>query len=391
MKIGLYSVQYPGDLPFGGAGVYSAELAAAMVRAGHEVHVFILSYDDCSTAVEHGVHVHRIQVPNRSFVRSILFRRRLPAALREVSDSIGGFDILHTNEQYVITGFECPTILTVHHVVAVLHQTFALPALRGDRNPWILRSERKSVGQADRIVTVSPQSKKDLIRFYPHVADKTTAVLNGVDVAAFHAADDDQTDCRERLGLRPGQLLIVSSPGNLEDERKGLKYMFEAFTQFPEGLDWKCVVLGRGSSDGYSKWLSHANVAPRVEFPGFVSREHKIDLLNAADLFTMPSLLEGCPTAMLEALAARCAVASTIVGGIPDLIRSEDQGLLVEAEDTAAFRDAMLTLLQDDQRRRRIADNNRRIALQELTWEATAEKTLAVYVNAIEERSRAAS
>lgn len=391
MKIGLYTFQYPGDIPFGGAGVYSAELAAELVRAGHTLHVFTHGYEECETEIDKGIHLHRVCVPDRAFLRSILFRLRLPAALRKVAKQIGGYDILHTNEQYVLPNFDCPTVLTVHHVVAVLHQTFALPALRGDRNPWILRSEKRSVRHADHIITVSPQSKTDLIRFYPHVADRTTAILNGVDVSAFHAADDDQTECRKRLGLRSEQLLIVSSPGNLEDPRKGLKYMFEGFTGFPEDLDWKCVVLGRGSAERYAQWLNHPNVKGRVEFPGFVDRLHKIDLLNAADLFTMPSLLEGCPTAMLEALAARCAVVSTVVGGIPDLIRSAEQGLLVAAEDSDAFREAMLSLLQDEGRRKKIAETNRRIALAELTWEATAARTIEVYQAAMSGRTVAAS
>ena len=106
--------------------------------------------------------------------------------------------------------------------------------------------------------------------------------------------------------------------------------------------------------------------------------------MAAADLFVLPSTLEGCPISLLEAMAAGRAVVASRVGGIPELVSSAKHGTLVPAKDPAALAGAILELATDDGRREEIGKFNRTFAKEELSWTHAAECTLDVYAAAIE-------
>ena len=105
--------------------------------------------------------------------------------------------------------------------------------------------------------------------------------------------------------------------------------------------------------------------------------------MAAADLFVLPSTLEGCPISLLEAMAAGRPVVASRVGGIPEVVRSVKHGTLVPAKDPAALAEAIQDLATDDRRRDEIGRYNRTFAKEELSWTHVAERTLEVYETAI--------
>lgn len=379
MKIGIYSFEYPSHIYIGGAGDYIKQLAEHLARLGHKVDVFVASFDAGSPAVAEGVTVRTIPIRNISYVKSLQYQLRLKRAILKATKAVGGFDVLHSNIQSIVHGLGAPSVLTVHHVVASLQDDISKRALGGELNPVARLKERKAVMRADGIVTVSARSKRDLISFYGVSEQKVVPILNGIPFEPYQFSDADLNDTRARFSSANNGILLVTAPGRLNDPRKGLKYLFEALRQLPPSLDFKCVILGHGDIEAYREYLDDERLRDRLEFPGFVDLDVKRQLVAAADLFILPSTLEGCPISLLEAMAAGRPVVASRVGGIPELVRSAKHGTLVPAKDPAALAGAIQALATDNRRRDEIGKYNRTFAKEELSWTRAAERTLEVY------------
>jgi len=384
MKIGIYSFEYPSYIYLGGAGDYIKELAENLARLGHKVDVFVASFEAGPPAVADGVTVRTIPIRNLRYLKSLQYQLRLKRAILEASKAVGGFDVLHSNNPSIVHGLGAPSVLAVHHVVASLQDDISKRALRGELNPMMRLRERKAVMRADRIVTDSARAKRDLVSFYGISEQKVVPILNGIPFEPYQFSDADLSETRARFTSANNGILLVTAPNRLNDPRKGLKYLFEALRQLPPSLDVKCVILGQGDIEAYREYLDDERLRDRLEFPGFVDLDVKRKLMAAADLFVLPSTLEGCPISLLEAMAAGRPVVASRVGGIPELIKSAKHGTLVPAKDPAALAEAIQDLATDERRRDEIGKYNRTFAKEELSWTHAAERTLEVYENAIE-------
>lgn len=124
-----------------------------------------------------------------------------------------------------------------------------------------------------------------------------------------------------------------------------------------QGIDWHLKIAGGGRhQDDMERLARRLGIAERVEFLGHVGDRSRLrELLDEADLFVLPSRQEGLPRAVIEAMARGLPCISTTVGGIPELLPSED---LVPPNDAQALADAMATVLVDPQRRWAMSKRN---------------------------------
>ena len=97
---------------------------------------------------------------------------------------------------------------------------------------------------------------------------------------------------------------------------------------------------------------AHLGLTGRVSFLGW--RDDAVELLGALDIFCMSSRWEGCPMVLLEAMAMRCPVVATDIGGVREIVINEETGLLVAPGDPEALADAVLRLLAADAERERM-------------------------------------
>ena len=100
-------------------------------------------------------------------------------------------------------------------------------------------------------------------------------------------------------------------------------------------------------------------IESNVRFLGF--REDVSDILPVLDLFVLPSISEGLPNVILEAMACSVPVLASLVGGIPEAVKHNYSGILVSAGDSNTIRDAMLDLLQHKQKRLKMGKNGRHV------------------------------
>ncbi len=182
---------------------------------------------------------------------------------------------------------------------------------------------------------------------------------------------------REELGLAEDQPLI-GNIGHLADH-KGQRYLVEAvplvLRDFPRA---KFVIVGHGELEVELKARADAlGLGGHLFFAGF--RRDMAAILDALDVFVLPSHLEGLGTVVLEALAARKPVVATRTGGVPDIIEDGREGLLVPSRDPKALASALSRLLSDSELARTLAEEGHRKVEQNFSVDRMVEGNLELY------------
>ncbi|MFN6572452.1 MAG: glycosyltransferase family 4 protein [Dendronalium sp. ChiSLP03b] len=175
------------------------------------------------------------------------------------------------------------------------------------------------------------------------------------------------------LGLNPQQVFVLPNPAELPVEipqrmnadrvtllfcgrvgqRKGTFDLIEAFANLPaeQKNRAKLIIAGDGDIEQGRKLVENLNLTEHITFAGWVNSEERDKLLAKADVFLLPSYNEGLPMAILEAMSWGLPVISTPVGGIPELIVSNENGLLVKPGDIQQLSAAILSLITNDELR----------------------------------------
>jgi glycosyltransferase involved in cell wall biosynthesis len=194
---------------------------------------------------------------------------------------------------------------------------------------------------ADRVIVNSEAARREEVEAgFPR--ERLDYVPNGVPLAADPAPE------RSALQLPEGPLVL--SVGQLEAV-KGQRYLIDAWPAVRAAVPGATLLLlGNGSLRAeLEEWTRRKGVAASVQFLGF--REPALPYLLACDLLVQPSLTEGMPNAVLEAMAARRPVVATRTGGLPDLVSDGETGVLVPPADPHVLACAIVGLLADPDRR----------------------------------------
>jgi glycosyltransferase involved in cell wall biosynthesis len=200
----------------------------------------------------------------------------------------------------------------------------------------------RTLQRSDKVIAVSDALRSRILALnVPE--NKVVSLKNGVNKELFNSMD--KTACRNKLSLSPDDRIILFI-GNLVPI-KGVDHLIEAVALLGKDREKvKLVIVGGGPlQESLTNKAESLGVRGSVLFAGRRSHDEIPVWMNACDIFCLPSLNEGCPNVVLEALACGKPVIATRVGGIPELIRSEDCGFLVQPADTAALAKAMIKAL----------------------------------------------
>ena len=267
-------------------------------------------------------------------------------------------DILHTHTAKAgAVGRLAAAIARVPDPPVIVH-TFHGHVLRGYFGPAktfaFRETERSLARRTDRLIAVSPEVRDELVAQRIAPFEKFAVIRLGLDLDKRANADPvEAAALRARLGVGVGTLLIAWLGRMTEIKR--VDELLAAFGDLRgRGVDAHLALAGDGPLRSQLERLAvELGVADRVHFLGM--QKNVAQIYGAADVVALTSANEGTPVSLIEALAAGTAAVSTDVGGVKDVIRDGETGLLVPAGDVAAIASAFERLAVDEELRDRLA------------------------------------
>jgi L-malate glycosyltransferase len=232
--------------------------------------------------------------------------------------------------------------------------------------------------RCDRIVAVS-QRVKDVLTSDGIAPEIVSIVRDGIDVERISRAPDRTAELRARYGIGDGQPLILNVAHMAH--HKGQCHLVDAMPAIlAERPDARTVVVGHGElRESLEARARGLGLGSRLVFAGFQPPDEIPSFLKAADVFAFPSVEEGLGSSLLDAMAAGVPIVASRAGGIPEIIRDDETGVLVEPGDPGALARGILRLLNDRAAARRIASAATCYVRTQGTKERMVEETAVIY------------
>jgi glycosyltransferase involved in cell wall biosynthesis len=247
--------------------------------------------------------------------------------------------ILHTHG-YATSNF-ARVLSALTGVRSIVHEHAAFPSIPGYQRAI----DRLLAGRTDLGIAVSESTKAFMVsrRFLP--PERIRVVLNGAPLEEFRPPPDDRVQAeRARLGLRPDEP-VVGTVGRL-DGQKGVTYFLKAAALvLRRRPDVRFVIAGDGHLEAELQEEARAlGIADRTLFTGF--REDVPLMQSLLDVQVFPSLWEGTPLTVFEAMAMGRPIVSTAVDGLAEVLRHGETALLVPPRDAEGLATGVLELLE---------------------------------------------
>lgn len=383
MRIAFFSWESLHSIPVGGGGIHVTELAAALERKGHEVHVFTrMGQGQPHYQRIDGVHYHRCPFDlNPNFIAEIEnMNRSFINHLWQTEDYIGPFDIVHAHDWLTAKSLAWAKDGRGRRGVFTIHSTEYGRCGNNHHNGTSERVrtiEWEGTFRADRVIAVSNSLKQEVMNIYRVPDWKIRTIYNGVPVHDYNGwIDPGKVKARYGIGPLDPTFLFV---GRMVYQ-KGPDLLVEAI---PSALvfDGRAKFIFAG--DGDMRWpLEHRcralGISYATRFLGHASREMLRDLYRACDAVVVPSRNEPFGIVILEAWSAGKPVIATLNGGPSEFVWHNVTGLKVyAAPESIAW--GLRTIMGNYDHARWMGSNGRCAAETAFSWDGIADRVLDVY------------
>ena len=363
MKIAILVGLFPPKW-LAGTEIATYYMAEHLAQRGHEVHV-ITSLDEGlpEENYEKGFYIHRLPRTKIRFAGAFIFWADIVRVIQKISP-----DIVHAQSLGIgVPALLSKNLLKIPYVVWGQGSDVYLP-------DWFTKLTSKTIiKNANSVIALTEDMKRAMQAIYNR---DITIVPNGIDLKEYISELPVQNvEGAEKRILFVGRLHPV----------KGVQYLLGAMSivhrELPEA---KLILVGDGEEREHLETLTdNLGIRECVEFAGRVPHERVKDYMNQAEVFVLSSLSEGFPVTILEAMACGLPVVATRVGGVPDIIEDGTNGYLVDAMNQEQIAEALLKLLQNDQLRKEISNNNRKEA-ERYRWNTVAATLEGIYQKSLE-------
>ncbi len=243
--------------------------------------------------------------------------------------------------------------------------------------------DRFSERFVSKFIVVSEALRKRLIKIHRVPFEKIVKICNGVELDLDTGLRT--SDIRNKLKLEfmiPEDAILIGVIGRLVWQ-KGLTYFIRAIKQILDdrrqlSADIRFIIVGEGNK---RKSLEHTakklGIEENVVFTGFRNDAERI--LKALDILVLPSVLEGQPIVLLEAMAMGKAIVATNIEGVNETVDNGVTGVLIPPGDSGALAEAIVCLLKDNKKAQEMADASRLAVEKNFTINQMIEKTENVY------------
>lgn len=297
---------------------------------------------------------------------------RVPVRLRKIIKE-HGLNLLHAHTSHAHVFIQLAAALCRPRPKVLVHRRVDFSIFR--RNKLGLNAIKYRYG-VDRYVTVS-HAIKAVLENDGISGDKISVVHSGIDFARIEKAPERRAEIRAELGVAEDAPLICNVAWCAD--HKGQTYLVQAapaiFEKHPRA---RIAIVGDGELKGaLMEEAAALGVADKVIFAGY--RKDVPSVLKAIDIFVMPSHMEGLGTSVIDAMAARLPIVGTRAGGIPELIRDGETGLLCPIRDPESIAEAVIRLLDDPAWAKTLGEAAYKTAAEGFSAEAMVRGNLAVY------------
>jgi glycosyltransferase involved in cell wall biosynthesis len=235
----------------------------------------------------------------------------------------------------------------------------------------------KGMMRANKIITISEYSKRDIIRCLGYPEDKIDVIYPGVDNNKYYL--NQNVNILEKYGLRKNgkYVLYVGS----EQPRKNVDVLIKAFYQLKKRFnDVKLIKVGRSQltreRSNIKKIVREMSLQSDVVMLDYVVENDMPKIYNIADVLVFPSLYEGFGLPVLEAMACGTPVITSNTTSIPEVVG--DAGIMLDPNDIKGFENAMYEVLTNNEIRQEMREKGLK-RTKMFTWERCAKETLTIY------------
>src|SRR4030042_1929721 len=227
----------------------------------------------------------------------------------------------------------------------------------------------------DYIVNNASSDKKQAIELGIKPKKELTLIHNGIDVSRLEKEFLIREKARKELNLNQSDF-VVGAIANFYPP-KGLKYLIEAASLL-SGKDIKFIIIGDGEERTLlEKVIEEKNLKNNFILKGVIPEAYRY--LKAFDIFVLPSVKEGFPWTILEAMSAEVPVIATKVGAVPEVIRNNKNGILIEPENPQQISGAIEMLIDDKGLQEILAKEGKKIVTEEFNLKTMVKKYEALF------------
>jgi len=347
----------------GGLGLHTHYLSRLQAQMGHDVTVYISKKD--GKLISKSVDGYKIQ----SFKPSVqLFGNSImPNMFYYLMKNRNNFDILHahshlffsTNMSAAVKKMGAPPLVITNH--GLISQS-APKWLSDIYTPTVAKW---TFDMASKILCYT-DSEKEQLESIGVSSNKIAVIHNGIDTDQFSPSDEDRSKF---------QILWVGRfvPG------KGVEYLIDAFAKIKRNYyNIKLLMIGTGPlKNDVIKQIEALDLSGNVIIKDFVPNSEIPELYRNSDLFVLPSLEEGVPRTILEAMACGVPVVCTNLPQLDKIVK--DCGIVVPVKDSEALATSIEDILSNIPKKKMLGQNGRERVVKNYSWNDTVIKTVELY------------
>jgi glycosyltransferase involved in cell wall biosynthesis len=357
MKVAIVVVQFPPKW-LAGTEIATYNIAKHLSRRDHEIHVITKSDPDTARLTKKdGFSIHRVKFPDIRFIGVLIFWLGVFRCLKRIDPQI-----IHTQMiDMGVPGFFAKKFLNKPFIVYC----------RGSDvyRHWQLKKfiSKLVFSNASKIITLTQDMQEEVGDNYK---DDVVVIPNGIDLEKFENFPNDRAAHDNHTILFVGTLRLV----------KGVRYLIEAMKIVVKRIpNSRLVIVGDGGETvNLQTLIKKGRLAEHVTFVGKVPNEDIPKYMSSSDIFVLPSLSEGFPNVILEAMASGLPIVCSDVGGMKEIVKDGENGFTVPPKNIDKLSDNIIKLLEDDLLRQAVSKTNKQTVIM-YTWENVVKRIEEIY------------
>ncbi|MFN3927656.1 MAG: glycosyltransferase family 4 protein [Pseudanabaenaceae cyanobacterium] len=375
----------------GGISRHVAELYPEVVKLGHEVHLITIAVpDQPSYEIVDGIHLYRVAVSDHPHFPDWV--AGMNQNMQDTANQLAlrhHFDLIHAHDWLV--GKAGISISTDWHIplVATIHATEygRNNGIHNDAQRYIHLQEIALTQAACQVIVCSEYMKGEVNRALGCDPHKVQVIFNGINLHRIQKSVASAEDLRHwRLRFADPEEAIVYYVGRITYE-KGIYLLLNAAPKVLQALDDRVKFIIVGTGNAYSILLQRQawdlGIYHKTIFTGFIAEPELYKLQAVANCAVFPSLYEPFGIVALESFAAGVPVVVSDTGGLPEVVKHGQTGIVTKVNDADSLAHGILKVLQDPDYARLLTEQAKIDLKERFDWAKLAQATVNVYQLAI--------